>query len=110
MKTASIIIFIVSIIGGNLGSFISIRREWHAQTIYHRCVMPSVFSVCIPPQMVGFSLGVAGNYICTKLLLFPQLVGIACGCLIALFFAFNWARNRGTRIYSQNVRRAMGES
>ena len=106
LKVPAAIFFVISIIFGNLGSFSSIQRGWHAQNIYHRCIMPSVFRVCTPGEVLGTILGIAAYYILSILLSFPNVLGIIVGCFVAAPIAYFVTRSRGSRIYAENVRRA----
>jgi hypothetical protein len=106
LSVCSTILFVVSVIGANIGSMSSIKWEWHAQSIYHKCIMPSVMAVCFLPGMAGWGFGFGLHYSISRLLLAPALVGLIFGALSTVLVSFMWARRRGSRIYAENVRRA----
>lgn len=108
--TAGLILFGVTVIFANLGSFRSIRPEWHAQTIYHRCVMPAVMRVCAPPELVGTLAGLGLFYALTRFVLAPAFVGVVAGAVVAATCAFFGAWHRGSRVYAANVERLTGSA
>lgn len=105
-RVALVIFWVLAIVGGNVGSISSIRAEWHAQHIYHRCIMPSVMSVCFLPTAVGVGLGYAAYHVALRILLAPVTAAVVAGGLVSLTVSIAWARRRGRRIYAGNVRRA----
>ena len=105
---AAVGVALIGFIAGNVGSFSSIRAAWHAQHIYHRCVMPSIHAVCLPPQAAGAVLGVGIVWV-FELLQWSLWIGAAAAGVACAAIAFTWARRRGMRIYSANVRRIAPE-
>jgi hypothetical protein len=101
----TVVIYVVAISSSNVGSMSTIRRGWHAQTIYHRCVMPNVGKVCVVPQSVGWVAGtlvyLGAEYLMGGAWLLPSVAGSLVGCALA----FLGARRRGLRIYPEAVRR-----
>jgi hypothetical protein len=106
--TAAGLAFFVGMVFSNLGSFRSIRSEWHHQTIYHRCVMPAVGRVTMPPQLLGTLAGWGTFYVLTRFVLTPDWVGLVAGGGLAAAIAFFGAWRRGVRIYTENVRQHTG--
>jgi hypothetical protein len=98
------IVLVVSLMFGNFGSFSSIRAEWHAQTIYHRCVMPNVMKVTAMPQTAGFLAGLGTYWLLARLLLLGVVPGLVVAVGVTAAVAFFWARRRGLRIYTAAVR------
>src|SRR5262245_18991215 len=48
--------FVACLFGGTIGSLKAIKREWHREDIYSRCIRPNVTSVTYPSFFLGFLL------------------------------------------------------
>lgn len=103
---SSLATYLASNVGGNAGSISTIHQQWHAQSIYHRCIMPNVGKVCGPPQYVATLLGVAAYVGAERMLNGAWAIPTIAACLVAIPIAFAGARRRGLRIYADAVRRA----
>ena len=97
--------WVAALVGANFGSISSIRRGWHAQTIYHRCIMPNVGKVCLLPQTIGLLTGLGAYLLLTTILRGAWLLPSVAALLVTLTLAFLGARVRGKRIYPESVRK-----
>jgi hypothetical protein len=99
------------LLAASQGSMSSVKREWHREDIYSRCIRPHVTSVFAVPFCVGCVLGMlvlAGfRYLEPAPAKVPglswqeTLVALAAGGSVAFFMA----RRRGTEVYSAAVRK-----
>ena len=103
---AGLLCLIASVLGGNIGSMSSIRREWHREDIYSRCIRPNVPLVCMLPPLPSALLGL-GVYIAVRVSdIAPGKWAWVAGCTASFVVAHLWSRARGRRIYGGSVRRA----
>ena len=98
--------FAIASYGAVRGSLSSIRPEWHvAEEVYSRCIRPYVETVIGLPSFAGCIMGTAMFFLLSRLVSLDDINSGTVSVVPCLLISFFWARQRGKRIYTANVRR-----
>ena len=108
-------VMILPALFASIGANSAIRCEWHREDIYSRCIRPYIVKVITPPAALGWTCALLVFFILFFRRSIPTIItqiglnewlGLFVAAFAGMLTSFIWARRRGIRIYSANVRRA----
>ncbi len=105
-KYLTLILFLLLIVSSQAavkGSLSSIKREWHREDIYSKCIRPFVSKVITIPMIFGEISGLLVYSTINKMTSLNLVLQIIICSLTSLFISYFWAKSRGKRIYTMKV-------